>query len=243
MSYGISIVNRGSATIIDSDLSIFYCIDDSDISISSGTTLSSSFANGQLIFVRPPNNTSSIITYNLWNTFGSTTGALISSAGSANIRKFESITDGVQAGRFSVPTTGYGINVYNGSGSPVFSGTSTKFGINFDIIAAGSWPNPSGFYTASTTWIPMSKPEHALSNNKTYILLNTCQSINGYAETSGYQIFREYEFDYTRGAFGEIGLRSYRRIVVSTDPDTGEYEYGYATNQTNTDYIIGYIRG
>lgn len=243
MSFGITIVNKSQNVLIDSDsqFAIFYCRDTTDISVSSGTAISSLLASGQLIFARPSGN-SGTITY---NSYGGSIGApgivTNSTGGSILYRRMESVLDGVTNSRFAVPTSGYGLNVFNASNQCIFAASSSNFNISFDIIVSGTWP-VQYIQPAKPTSITMPLPQYALSNNKTYVLLNTCNSIKDFSEINQWEVFNEYRFEPSLGQYGTIKLTSYKRRLNSLDPDTGEPSYSYYPNIMGTSYMIAYLR-
>lgn len=231
MSYGISIQNVSQKIIVDSNQGYpaFYCVNPGgDTIVNANGDLTPYLVNGELIFARPDGNNGII-------SFAAEAQQLyLEGASSARLRRFKSVLDG----GFTIPTTGYGINVYNSAGSGIFAGSSAQFSVNFDIFLHGFWPST---ITVDPEWKPMTTSSTSLANGRTYVLLNSGQYYShiGEGEKSWIQ---EYTFDTARSTYGSIGVSSYTKAFNGFDAD-GDPIDTYTTYITNTSWVIGYIRG
>lgn len=232
MSYGILIENQDGRVQIDSNTGYptLYQSTNSTINSDSNVTFSSiSNSSSSLVFARPVATTGS------YPLFRDTSNYVKSNAGSQiEYRVFRQTTEGLV-----VPTTGYGLNVYNSSGSPVYSATSSSYTASMEILATGTF----GFGASDSVDIPLSQ-NYPLSSGRVYVLLNTAFYYVPTSNENFSAFYYEYLFD--EGAYGTIRLYAATITVeVIVDPITFVTTVNiYSAPASNgNSYIIGYLRG
>lgn len=213
MGIGIKIVNESNYTQVESDTVQYpniFSVFSGESSAASGTPIPS-FTD--LVFARPSD-------YNGRIYYNPTNNTVYSSTGFYNYWVFRQTT----GGGFT-PNTGYGLNVFNSSSQCIFSATSTNFAYNLEIIVS-----LSNAGNGTTVYYPMPNATYSISNNRTYILLNsTC-----YDPTYGLQ--QSFWFQTSGYTYGAIALTS--QIVEREYPQDLIYDYDNGNNS-----IIAYIRG
>lgn len=210
MGIGIKIQNESNYVQIESDTVQYpniFSVFSGESSAASGTPIPS-FTD--LVFARPS-------TYNGRIYYNPTNNTVYSSTGFYNYWIFRQTI----GGGFT-PSTGYGLNVFNSSNQCIFSATSTNFNYNLEIIASLSNPGTSTY--------PMPSATYSISNNKTYILLNsTCYN-------PGFGFQQSFWFQTSGYTYGAILITS--EMVEPEYPQDLIYPYN---NGNNT--VIAYIRG
>lgn len=213
MSYGISIINESGYTLIDdSSYPTLFSVTSGENFLASGSALPT---YTDLVFARPA-TVPGVIFYN--GKYGT-----VYADGGFYYRAYRP----VNGAGFTLPSTGYGLNVFSSAGSPVFSATSTNFSSNLEIIASARFLDTGGYYTGAE--IPITKADYSISNQKTYVLLNaTCAN----SDLGG--LIQYFDFASAPG-YGKITAYSYLEQL-----DEGEY-FPVPISNGNA-IIIGYVR-
>lgn len=216
MSYGISIKNESNYTLIDdTSYPTLFSVTSGENFLATGSALPT---YTDLVFARPATVPGTIY-YNARN-------GIVTSTGGFYYRAYRP----VNGAGFTVPSTGYGLNVFSSAGSPVFSATSTNFSSNLEIIASARFLDTGGYYVGVE--IPITKAEYSISNQKTYILLNSTCGTSG--NLGG--LVQYFDFASAPG-YGKITAYSYVEQYVT---EIGEY-LGFPVSNGNA-IIIGYVR-
>lgn len=216
MTYGISIKNESNYTLIDdTSYPTLFSVTSGENFLATGSALPT---YTDLVFARPatvPGN----IYYDAKN-------GIVTSTGGFYYRSYRP----VNGAGFTVPSTGYGLNVFSSAGSSVFSATSTNFSSNLEIIASARFLSTGGYYVGAE--IPITKAEYSISNQKTYVLLNSsCGSASGIGGLLQY-----FRFESSPG-YGKIIAYSIEQEFVE---EIGEWQ-DFPVSNGNA-IIIGYVR-
>lgn len=220
MSYGVLVRNGNNRIQIDSGTGYPTLYQSS-----SGTVATLNFntvGTDSMVFARPVATTGvSYIARDI-------NGVLGSGSATLQYRVFKETTAGLV-----VPTTGYGLNIYNSSSEIIFSGTSSSYVNNLEILATGRF----GFDPDTELDITMPSSTYALSTGNIFVLANTIVNI-GNDQTSSF--YYEYRFDDSE--FGTIRLYASTTFVnVGGPPDFFVQVTSIPASSGNA-YVIAYIR-
>lgn len=228
MSYGFIVRNANNRVQIDSNTAYPTLYQSGGATINSDDNVTfSSISNSadSLVFARP------VATSGEYGIFRGVNDYVKSASGSQiEYRTYRETTAGLVT-----PTSGYGLNIFNSSGSPIYSATSSSYNFNMDIVAAGTF----GFGTSTSFDIPMTSSTYALSTGRIYILLNPAI----YLEDTATLFYYQYLFG--EGAYGTIRVYALK-IDVNVYLD---YNYNVtvivsqAPASIGNTYMIGYLRG
>lgn len=220
MPYGILVKNDNSRVQIDSETGYPTLYQSS-----SNTVTSLNFntvGTDSLVFARPVATTGNSYLARDIN------GVLGSGSSTLQYKVFKETTAGLV-----VPSTGYGFNIYNSSNQIIFSGTSSSYVNNLEILATGRF----GFDPDTQLDIPMPSSTYALSTGNIFVLANTIVNI-GNDQTSSF--YYEYRFD--DSAYGTIRLYAVTTYVnVGGYPDFTVVVTNVPASSGNA-YVIAYIR-
>lgn len=222
MPYGILVKNGNNRVQIDSETGYPTLYQSSSGTVANNVVNMNSIATDSLLFARPVATTGTAYIQK------DTTNYLSSGAPTLEYKVYKETTSGLV-----VPNTGYGLNIYNSSSQIIFSGTSSSYVNNLEILATGKF----GFDPDTQFDIVMPSSTYALSTGKVFVLMNTTVSI-GVDNSSSY--YYEYRFD--DSAYGTIRLYAATIYITGGTPPYGFPVVSSYPSSSGNAYVIAYIR-